>query len=82
MRGFMNPEQQAIYEQTEFDLRLALESLSQPEMDSVVHIQAVREHVRKAHDIIESVFVDGAGGPEQGDRVINRALGKIVKDSE
>lgn len=77
----MTSEQTAVYEQVEFDLRSSLAALSQDCMTGVPRIREVRELVNGAHDIIESVFVEGTAGPEQGDRVIERILRKIAKES-
>lgn len=76
----MTPSQQAVYETVGHDLRTDLESLDDRAMDSVPGIHELRKAVRRAHDIIESVFVDGCGGPEQADRVIERTLRKIAKE--
>jgi len=53
----MNPEQQAVYEQIESDLRLALDALSQPHMQDATCIHEVQELVKGAHEIIGAVLL-------------------------
>lgn len=77
----MTPKQQAVYETVEHDLRMDLEDLANPEMDAAPGIDELRKSVEKAHDVIESVFVEGCGGPEQADRVIERTLRKIAREN-
>jgi hypothetical protein len=64
----MSPEQRTVYEQIEHDLRMALKSLSEPYMDEVAHTPEVRELARIAHDLVESVLLDGITGRHQADR--------------
>jgi hypothetical protein len=80
--GAMNPEQRAVCEQTEHELRMALRSLLEPYMNEVAHVQEVRELIQQAHEIIESVMLERVAGLEQPDPVIDRILRKIAEDSK
>ena len=80
--GAMSPEQRAVYEQVERDLRIALKSLSEPYMNDVAHIREVRDLVRSAHNLVESVLLERVAGREQHDPVIDAFLKKIAHDSK
>ena len=78
--GAINPEQlRAVCEQAEHDLRMALKSLSEPNMNEGAHMREVRELVQAAHDIIESVLLDGVAGQEQEDSKPAPALASPIR---
>lgn len=54
----MGPEQMAVYEQVERNLRMALKDLSEPHMDEVAGVQELRKLIRIAHDIAESTLLE------------------------
>ena len=74
----MSPEQKAVFEQVEHDLRMDLKRLSAPYVDEVAHILEVRDLVRSAHNLIESVLLERPAGTGKPDRVIDEISRKIA----
>jgi hypothetical protein len=66
--GVINPEQlRTVCEQAERDLRMALKTLSEPDLNEGAHRREVRELVQAAHDIIESILLDSVAVLEEED---------------
>jgi hypothetical protein len=64
--GTISPEQlRAVCEKAEHDLRMALKTLSEPDVNEAAHMRELRGLVQAAHDLIESVLLDGVADVEQ-----------------
>ena len=79
--GPISPEQRAIFEQIEYDLRIDGKRLSNPCLDEVPYIREVRELLQQTHDLIGSILLERVAGWERPDPATDRILQKIAEDS-
>ena len=74
----MSPDQKAILEQAEHDLRMDLKRLSEPSMNEMPYIREMRDLLRAAHGLIEAVLLERPVGMGKPDRVIDGTPKKIA----
>jgi|SRR5271157_2552151 len=76
-QSYMTPEQQALIETVQNDLRMAIDSLREPHVAGLGSVPEARENLLKAQEALDEMLLQ-RGTPRAKEEIVNRMIRDIA----